>query len=293
MIADPKIFSTVIKDITTQSRPSASYVVIPERHVYVKSFDVSAASGDLDETIRWEASQHIPFDLSELYLDWDSAGSKDRQSVTSTAAPRSVVDQYVEAIERSGLPVLSVESGSTAAFRLIPASKNVSKLNAMLLNLGESESSALLIEENLPAFTASVLPTTAQLEKALQKEFSLSPGDAHEARILLGFSEKRASGFVRKILLEQLTMLTNRVLEIINYQQEHSTTHEVITEIFTIGPGAETVGLEEILTERTGLKVSPITVPLPAVLGRKAKSFSQSFQYYALAYSAALRRLDA
>jgi Tfp pilus assembly PilM family ATPase len=45
--------------------------VLPERKTFIKLIQLpETSSSDLNEAIKWEAAQHIPMSLEEMYLDW-------------------------------------------------------------------------------------------------------------------------------------------------------------------------------------------------------------------------------
>jgi type IV pilus assembly protein PilM len=75
--------------------------------VIVKRVSLPAMSrAELDEQIRWEAEQYIPFDVNEVNLDFqilDEASSEGQMDVLLVAAKKDLIDDYVQVITEAGL----------------------------------------------------------------------------------------------------------------------------------------------------------------------------------------------
>ncbi|MBI5405083.1 MAG: type IV pilus assembly protein PilM [Candidatus Kerfeldbacteria bacterium] len=290
-VVDRPGLTALIRETIGSARVSSAVIVIPERHVFIKTFDLpSTQTSDLAEAVRWEASQYIPFDMNELYLDWRVASQDNARRITVTAAPRLVVDDFTFAVEAAGLTPLAVEGASYACLRVLRATRPQST-TVMAVHLGEIESTALLLEQGTPIFSAAVNETTAALERVLSARFSLSPSEAHEARVLLGFSSQRAYGLVRKVLLDELRKLTTRINEIVSFHNEHALTDDPLSEIVVAGPGSETVGLGEVLSQEIHIPSGVLPAWPHLQLTSHTKKFADDYQSYLIALSAAARTL--
>ena len=75
--------------------------------VIVKKVSLPAMTRDeLDEQIRWEAEQYIPFDVNEVNLDFqilNGGGGEGQMEVLLVAAKKDLVDDYVQVIREAGL----------------------------------------------------------------------------------------------------------------------------------------------------------------------------------------------
>ncbi|HEX9814287.1 MAG TPA: type IV pilus assembly protein PilM, partial [Myxococcota bacterium] len=75
--------------------------------VIVKKVSLPVMSrAELDEQIRWEAEQYIPFDVNEVNLDFqilDSGGTEGQMDVLLVAAKKDLIDDYVQVITEAGL----------------------------------------------------------------------------------------------------------------------------------------------------------------------------------------------
>src|SRR5206468_2457245 len=75
--------------------------------VIVKKVSLPAMSREeLDEQIRWEAEQYIPFDVNEVNLDFQILGGgndEGQMEVLLVAAKKDLIDDYVQVIHEAGL----------------------------------------------------------------------------------------------------------------------------------------------------------------------------------------------
>jgi len=291
-VTNVKALASGIRSLLAPIKATAAFVIIPEQHAFVKTFDLPEdARSDEGEAVRWEAAQYIPFDLNELYLDSQSRQSDGRTRATVTAAPKNVVDPFVQALDQAGIVTLSIEPPSLAAVRLLEQQQLTPLASALVLVLGETEGAVVVLENGQPMFSASLPSSTTRLEERLAERFSLSPKEAHETRVLIGISNQRAAGLVRKALLEDINALAQRVLDIVGYCADHGLTREPPSSIVALGPGAETVGLTDVLASVTHIPTSVAKPPLLYTNGR-TKNVVERFHEYALAYAAAARGLS-
>lgn len=274
----------------------SAFVVLPERHCFVKKIEVRVqAQDDLGEAVRWEAAQHIPFDVNDLLLDWvklPSAAKATTVNVLIAAVPKTVAQPYIDAIESAGLEVLAVEPASLAVLRLLD--RPDLPATSAALYLGERESFMMIIERGIPTLTSQIAQTTYALENRLQEQLSVSPEDAKQARVLLGVAEDRALGVVRKALKPELTQLIERVKEILDFFSDRASgTEGAVTEMAVCGPGSSTVGIAETLTQELSMQVHIATLPKYIKIPKKLSKLEVFAFDYPLALGGALKSVIA
>jgi type IV pilus assembly protein PilM len=86
-------------------------VSISGHSVIIKKINVPAMSEvQLEESIRWEAEQYIPFDIEDVNLDFqilDEPAGQDQMAVLLVAAKKDMINDYTVVIEEAGLhPVI-------------------------------------------------------------------------------------------------------------------------------------------------------------------------------------------
>lgn len=140
---------------------------------YPRLRDVSV--GELDEAIEREASQNIPYDLSEVLLDWsllaeEIEGDSTVQKVLLVAAKHDVIDQRIQFADIAGIEysVLSVDSLSLA-----DAAEECKFFNqnetVALINLGASSVSIHFTKNGESNFIRDVNWGAKELVQAIAK----------------------------------------------------------------------------------------------------------------------------
>ena len=86
--------------------------------VIVKKVSLPAMSREeLDEQIRWEAEQYIPFDVNEVNLDFQILGGgndEGQMEVLLVAAKKDLIDDYVQVIHEAGLVPVAIDVAAFA-----------------------------------------------------------------------------------------------------------------------------------------------------------------------------------
>ncbi len=273
----------------------AAYVSIPERHSFLKLLAVPSTTGtSLDESVRWETTQHIPYELKDLTIDWMKVPTKDtsRTSALVAACPTQVSNAYRALIEKSGLLLFGLEPASVA---LVRAHQHHFSQDAtcMLLSIGELESMAIVLNNGLPCFAASLPFTVSSIVAMLMKRFSMTHHDAQKSLYAFGFYKLRARGLVRDALKDTIDQLTKRIHDIDDFSQTHFNGMRALSEIRVCGPGASIAGFLDELSSRMKLS-TPLATPMPGLTySRHANDFPRVSQEYAVALGLAMNLVDA
>jgi type IV pilus assembly protein PilM len=137
--------------------------------VIVKRLSVPAMTdAELAEAIPWEAEQYIPFDLSEVHLDYQVLGSgsgdprglreeSNGLNVLLVAAKRDRIAERADVITRAGrqAAVLDVEAFALAnAYQLNYPERNDPL--AALVHVGRHATIVCLLDRGQPAFTRDI-----------------------------------------------------------------------------------------------------------------------------------------
>ncbi|MCK4248962.1 MAG: pilus assembly protein PilM, partial [Candidatus Omnitrophica bacterium] len=118
---DPDILIQAIKDavLDTQQKIKTRVVSsLKKDHVHVRTINVVyMPEEELNEGIRWEAEQYIPFPMSEALLDYMVLGDTteagvDKLETLVVAAQRADVENFVDTVSQADLSIgsLSLES---------------------------------------------------------------------------------------------------------------------------------------------------------------------------------------
>ncbi len=272
-------------------KPRAVYASIPERHSFLKLLTIPHRHRDsIDEAVRWESTQHIPYELRDLILDWERVPDDSTASIKAlvAACPTSVSSSYDAVLHTAGYQTLSLELPSLALYRSFHHQLN-NKGIEMLLQVGEMESFVLVLTDGVPAFSSLVHMTTSSLQEQLEKRFSITPDESFRALTTIGLYKLRARGVVRDALSPSVDLLISRIREIGVYCNDYLHTTHQITRLIVCGSGSMIAGLSDELADRLRFDVRNGSLPTFIKVRKQASDFIRYFQPFSIALGLALR----
>lgn len=237
-------------------------ITIPERHTFVKLISIPADSGkDLPSAIAAELTQHIPYDLAEVYWDWyqvDQLNSLGQPQVLIGAAPRRNVDEYLQLGTMAGLDVANAEIESIVIARAMlgPQPPDDARI---ILDLGRTRSTLILVDHGIVQFSSAIRYAGRELNQFIADELHISVDQAERAKTLFGLDPKRGKGLLRQALAPHIDAIADGVANVEAYFQEHFVDHRPISIIQLTGSGALLRGIDLELQTRLEQKV--ITTP--------------------------------
>lgn len=215
-IMDSSLVVDAIQKLNEQTGvKNGNYATSVSGHsVIIKKIELPQMSPDeLDESIQWEAEQHIPFDINDVRLDYvtlgDSDPGLDEMEVLLVAVKKEKVNDYVSVITQSGKSPLIVDIDAFAIQNVYELNYDLDPLkNVALINMGAGVTNINMVVRGQSVFWRDISFGGNQFTEALQREFNLSfdqaellkrgeavgahsPADAR--RVLDGVSEEMAN----------------------------------------------------------------------------------------------------
>jgi type IV pilus assembly protein PilM len=233
--------------------------------VIVKKVNLPVMSRDeLDEQIRWEAEQYIPFDVNEVNLDFqilnDGQGEDGdgQMGVLLVAAKKDLIDDYVQVITEAGLMPAVVDVASFAVENTFTANYEAAPEDVVaLVNIGAEVVNINILAGGAPAFTRDITTAGNQYTEEIQKALSVSFDEAE--RIKLG---GRAQDDSQDVVPQEVEQAMQSVSETVIGEISRSldffaatTVDASISRVVLSGGGANVAGFEKAFHERTGLPV--------------------------------------
>jgi type IV pilus assembly protein PilM len=223
--------------------------------VIVKRLSMPAMSeAELGEAIPWEAEQYIPFDLSEVQLDYQIVGNGSDQSKTGldvllVAAKRDRIEERANVISQSGRRpvVLDVE-----AFALANAYQaNYPELHdplSALIHVGRRVTIVCLLENGEPIFTRDIsIGGQSHLDALLRDLGPLGVDEMTARRILHGqFPHDIDPDQVAGVLRDATGLLVNEVRKTVDFYRATAAV-EKLSRIVVSGGAWQAVGLVDQL----------------------------------------------
>ena len=222
--------------------------------VIVKRLSMPAMSeAELGEAIPWEAEQYIPFDLSEVQLDYQIVGSpadgRSTLDVLLVAAKRDRIEDRTNLIVRTGRQpvVLDIEAFALANAYQANYPERTDALSA-LLHIGRRVTIVCLLEQGQPVFTRDInVGGQAHLDALTSHLGSLGVDEMGARRILHGqFPHGIDPDHVAAVLRDATSHLVNEVRKTVDFYRATAPV-EKLTRVVVSGGAWQAVGLVEQL----------------------------------------------
>ncbi|MFO7302962.1 MAG: type IV pilus assembly protein PilM [Acidobacteriota bacterium] len=299
--AEPTVVSEAVSNLLDSMRLKRARVTaaLSGHAVIVKRLSLPPMSqAELNEAIPWEAEQYIPFDLSEVQLDYQVVGNDDATKrsldVLLVAAKRDRIDDRAAVITQSGRKpvVLDIEAFALANAYRMNYPERTDALS-VLVHVGRSVTIVCLLEAGELVFTRDISIGGQIHLDALLRE--LGPGGLDELtarRILHGQIPGDLSGEqVEAVLREASAQLVLEVRKTVDFYRATAPI-EKISRVVLSGGAYQAVGLIELLA---GEFDAPVDVFDPfRRVNRSAKAVGAdvSGPAYAVAVGLAMRQED-
>ncbi|MCI5140701.1 MAG: type IV pilus assembly protein PilM [Candidatus Electrothrix sp. ATG1] len=226
--------------------------------VIVKKINIEMESEEeLADRLNEEAEQYIPFDINEVYLDFQviKAGEDefDRSEVMLVAAKKEVVDDYRSMLESQKLVPALVDIDGFALENIwttLPRDHE----NVCLIDIGASKLNINIIADGASVLARDVLMGSDDLTNEIANALDLSGEDAE----LIKVGRVEAQEESQEELHEIFTQICTRwVLEIKKAIDLYSNNNpkKPLTALVLSGGGSKVRGLKSYLASETGLEV--------------------------------------
>ncbi len=228
---------------------------LPEEHCFQLTIGIQQpdAATSLTEAVRWEAAQHLPYEMNELIMDWTTVGAeKNTVLIQVCAAPKTLVESYCALFDAAGYTAIAIEPASRAAARTL-ALPEPDPLVCIVL--GESSTTlAVIMGASVPLTINSEHCTDASITDLFQKKLHLSAHDADKAKMVCGFDPSVNRGEVRTALMDALRGLLADITATQNFLTDHDAAMALRGIVLT-GPGALVKYIDRELAQQTHLPV--------------------------------------
>jgi type IV pilus assembly protein PilM len=254
------------------SKAKHAAVAVSGHSVIVKKISVPAMTvEELEESIRWEAEQYIPFDVNEVNLDFEVLQHGDAErpmEVLLVAAKRDLIDDYVNLISEAGLQPAVIDVAGFAVENSFETNYDIGPEDVVaVVNIGAQVTNINVVAGGVPAFTRDVAAGGNQYTAEIQRALSIGFDEAE--RIKIGEPVGRDSQEVVPQEVEQaMRSVTNNLVGEIARSLDFFAATAADTRIRRLvlaGGSSRVPGLEATFRERTGLEVETLN-PLQKML---------------------------
>jgi type IV pilus assembly protein PilM len=270
-----------LRELLKQSRVTSNRAVsaLPSFSVFSSIINLPAmARKDLISAVRWEAKKFVPIPLEEMILDWevlkepgqatsdgektyakkekdekDKEKPKDKDAkgetakgnlkVLLTAAPKNLVNRYVELFKEVGLQLVGLETESFALERSLVGND----LNpVMVVDLGSRSTSIIIFSAGVPILNRSIDVGGRSVTKGLAETMGLSESQAEQYKRDMSISlEKEPLEKLPRPVAYMINSLINEMRYILNIYQSQS--RQPVSKVILTGGSCFVAGLTDYI----------------------------------------------
>ena len=253
---DPGIVSDAIRGALSAAGVKSKSIVtaVGGRDVIIKKIQIERVKEQqARELMRWEAEQHVPFDMESVELDFqilDPDGEGTEMQVLLVAAKRELIDNKLRLLTDAGLTPGIVD---VDAFALHNAFE-VNHPDAMsgivaLVNIGHEVTNINILDDGIPILTRDITVGTRRFREDLQRERGVSVDEADQ--LIQGYDRSPHLDAVIESRGEEIAVGVERAAAFL----ASSARTGQLRGVYTCGGGSRIPGLTEALANRLRIRV--------------------------------------
>ena len=256
-IMDPGIVSEAIQQALAAAGVRQKDVVtaVGGRDVIIKKIQIERVKEQqARELMRWEAEQHVPFDMESVELDFqilDPDADGVEMSVLLVAAKRELVESKVRALTDAGLVPQAIDVDAFALHNAFEVNYPEAMRGVVgLINVGHEVTNINILDDGVPILTRDITVGTRRFREDLQRERGLSTDEADA--LLQGYDRSPHLDAVIESRGEEIAVGIERAAA---FLASSSRTGAPMRAVYTCGGGARIPGLTPALANRLRLPV--------------------------------------
>jgi type IV pilus assembly protein PilM len=221
--------------------------------VIIKKIPMDRASdADARQLMRWEAEQHVPFDMEGVQLDFqilDPESDDPEMAVLLVAAKREVVENRIGLLADAGLKPTILDVDSFALHNAFERNyPNALSGIVALAHLGHETTHLIVHQNGVPIMVRDIPFGSRRLRESLQREQRLSAAEADEI-IQGGAAGSELQEFIND-RIEELALAIERAVAFLSAQSNRLE----LGRLFLSGGGARVPGLADALASRLNVR---------------------------------------
>jgi type IV pilus assembly protein PilM len=259
---------------------------------------------EMQQAVRYEAENYIPFSLDKVYLDFHALPFSDEKErtieVLLVAIPKKIVNPYIEAINDAGLTPIALETESQAIARaLIPESQEI-KAPIFLADIGSSRTSTGIYWGSSLRLTSFIPISSRKFSQSIAYKMNKEWAEAEKLKKIYGLLKSGETGEkVFNALEKDIDELANQIKRQIDYYQSSEDGAEIpndkeIKSLILSGGGSNLKGLDQVLLKKLGIPVregDPL-INLSPITEKPGQFSAKELMSYTVAIGLSLKKAE-
>jgi len=256
-IMDPGLVTDAIRTSLAAAGVKAKTVVtaVGGRDVIIKKIQIERVKEQqARELMRWEAEQHVPFDMESVELDFqilDPDGDGLEMQVLLVAAKRELIENKLRLLTDAGIGPSIVDVDAFALHNAFELNYPDAMQGVVgLVNIGHEVTNINILDDGVPILTRDITVGTRRFREDLQRERGISADEA--AALVQGYDRSPQLDAIIESRGEEIAVGIERAAA---FLASSSRTGTQMRAVYACGGGSRIPGLSEALAARLRLPV--------------------------------------
>ncbi len=302
-VAEPEIVAQAIARAVKRAgtRTKATCVAVSGSSVITKTIQMPASlrEAEMEDQIKLEADQHIPYPVEEVNLDFEiirrPTEGEDTTDVLLAACRSETVESRVSAVEMAGLEaeVVDIEAfalENACEFLRPQMPDRGDNKTIALIDIGDTSTSVLILHDNRTVYTRDQQFGGRQLTEDIMRHYGLSLEEATKGKKFGNLPE----GYETEVLPYFVDDLAQQIDRSLQFFFANSPKFDSIDQLILAGGSAAIPRLDAMVQEklRVPTVVAEPFTKMSVARGAKPKQLLQEQTGMLVACGLAMRALD-
>ncbi len=249
--------SSIVETIRSLAKSLGVKCSISGNAVIIRKISLpTMSSEELEDQIQWEAEQYIPFDINDVFLDFQVLGpdqmDPSKMQVLLVASKKDIINDYVAVFSEAGLRLVVVDVDSFAVQNAFETNYSPGEDEIVaLINIGASIMNLNIVRGGLSLFTRDVQMGGNSYTEELQKQAGISSEDAERLKVSGGYAEQPKLKDIIARINDTLAQEMRRSLDF----YISSAGDERVSKVYLSGGCAKIGKLVETVNQKLGVPV--------------------------------------
>lgn len=251
---DQKLIAEILEEVVARSHATSNKVItaISALNAFNTIVELpSMPAKEIKSAIQWEAKKIVPLQVEKMILDWQvipetlSNDKNKKIKVILTAAPKDVINGYVNIFKNVDLSLIGIETELSALRRSLVAQDTGTYL---VIDIGATNTNMVIFSNNIPQINRNIDIGSKTITQNIANSMSISDKRAEQFRDDIGLPDdgqinhpvsKSIAFIIDNMIAKEIRRLTTI------FQQNSNTSVE---KIILIGGCAHLKNLTKYLT---------------------------------------------
>jgi type IV pilus assembly protein PilM len=223
-------------------------IAIPAYRTFTRSLKLPKLKpSQIRQAVELEAEQYIQVPLDDLYLDYEIVNqTEDSTELFVVAVPKNIVDSYLDLAQMLGLETVLIEPTLESSARLF-ALDHQSDVPGFIFDFG-SVSADISIYDKTILVTGTVQGGGINFTELIRDRLKVTLEEAALIKTRYGLGASKRQSEIIEALEPTLKQYVKEIHRMMRYYEERYGNKKPITQLVTLGGGANMPGLSEYMT---------------------------------------------